>query len=218
MSKPILYDLYSGAGGASRGYQIAGFEVWGVDNRPQPRYCGKRFIQMDAFEFLERVQAGEYPAPAAIHASPPCQAYIRGGLVKRGRHPNLLPATREALIAAQCPWVLENVPGAPMRPDVTLCGSMFGLEVRRHRWFESNVPMPMLVPPCDHSYPVTGVYGGMHGQRGAWPGMLPGDMATWSRAMGIDWMTASEITQAIPPAYTTFIGAALMQAIQEAAA
>jgi DNA (cytosine-5)-methyltransferase 1 len=109
------------------------------------------------------------------------------------------------------------VPGAPMRPDVVLCGSMFELAIRRHRWFESNVPMPLLVPPCDHSQPITGVYGHPHGRGGAWRNgkrpMLPSDTATWSKAMGIDWMHPLELASAIPPAYTEFIGTHLMDAV-----
>ena len=98
------------------------------------------------------------------------------------------------------PWIIENVPGAPLRRDAILCGSQFGLSVRRHRVFEVSYAPP--VPrTCDHSRPVTGVYGHPHGKRGAWPGMLPSTVETWSAAMGIDWMTARELTQAIPPAY-----------------
>ena len=102
--------------------------------------------------------------------------------------------------------MIENVPGAPMRPDAVLCGSHFGLDVRRHRWFEFSWAEWMLTHACDHSRPITGVYGHPHGVSGAAPGMLPGDHETWSRAMGIDWMTSAELADAIPPAYTEFIG------------
>jgi DNA (cytosine-5)-methyltransferase 1 len=108
------------------------------------------------------------------------------------------------------PWVIENVPGAPMRADIVLCGSMFGLSVRRHRWFETNVPIPPWTHACNHSRPVAGVYGHPHGANGAAPGMLPGDIDTWSKAMGIDWMTAPELASAIPPAYAEHIGGLLL--------
>jgi hypothetical protein len=190
-----MLDLFAGAGGAARGYQQAGFDVVGVDIEPQPHY---------PFEF-HQADAMEYPLDGfdAVHASPPCQRYIRSGLTaKDGRHPDLLPPIRERLQASGLPWVIENVPGAPMRPDVVLCGSMFGLEVRRHRWFESNVDLFALLPPCCHDRPVAGVYGNPHGAGGAAPGMLPGDLATWSRAMDI------------PPAYTEWVGHQLIDAIR----
>lgn len=217
--KPILLDLCCKAGGAARGYQQAGFYVVGVDIEPQPNYAGDEFRQADALEYVRTIHKACSPTCRdgfrAIHASPPCQHYIRSGMVaKDGRHPDILGAMREALEATGLPWVIENVPGAPMRPDVVLCGSMFDLEVRRHRWFESNVSLPHLTPPCDHSRPITGVYGHPHGKGGARRNgnkpMLPSDLPTWSRAMGIDWMTAAEIAAAIPPAYTEFVGGLLM--------
>lgn len=211
MTAPRLLDLFCGAGGAGMGYHRAGFEVIGVDINPQPNY---------PFEF-HRANAlrtdVEWALFDAVHASPPCQRYIRSGNVDRSKHPDLLGPTRTLLEASGLPWVIENVPGAPMRADVLLCGSMFGLEVRRHRWFESNVSLPPWVPSCDHSRPVTGVYGHPHGADGAAPGMLPGDLTTWSRAMGIDWMSAPELANAIPPAYTEWIGRQLMTALEAAA-
>jgi DNA (cytosine-5)-methyltransferase 1 len=115
--------------------------------------------------------------------------------------------------------VIENVPGAPMRRDATLCGTMFGSSLRRHRWFESSVVPPALLPAsCDHARPITGVYGHTHVKSGAWrhgkKKMLPSDAATWSREMGIDWMTTRELAQAIPPAYTAWIGTHLIRALQ----
>lgn len=207
-TRPRLLDLCCKAGGCSRGYDLAGFDVLGVDIEPQLNYPYP-FLQAD----VTTLPLGFIRQFAAAHASPPCQRYIRGGLAaKDGRHPDLLPVVRRLLIDAGIPWVIENVPGAPMRPDVVLCGSMFGLEVRRHRWFEFSSPVTALTPPCDHSKPVAGVYGNPHGKSGAWPGMLPSDLATWSRAMGIDWMTTAELADAIPPAYCEFIGAELLLA------
>lgn len=215
--KPRLLDLFCGAGGCAVGYHRAGFEVVGVDIVEQPDYPF-HFVQDDALRYLEAILL---TAPAhydVIHASPPCQAYIRSGVVaKDGRHPDLLGPTRELLLTTGLPYVIENVPGAPMRADILLCGSMFGLEVRRHRWFETNLPLPPWTPACDHSRPVAGVYGHPHGADGAAPGMLPGDLETWRRAMGIDWMDAKGLAAAIPPAYCEHIGALLLSALEEAA-
>lgn len=202
-----LLDLFCGAGGAAMGYHQAGFQVVGVDINPQPNY---------PFEF-HQADAMHYPLESfdVIHASPPCQRYMTGGLVNRAKHPDLIGLVRYRLIMNKTPWVIENVPGAPMRPDVMLCGSMFNLQVRRHRWFEIH-PTPMImISPCDHTRPVTGVYGNPHGQQGAWPGMLPSDLPTWRQAMGIDWMTAAEISEAIPPAYTQFIGEQLLSVLTD---
>lgn len=220
--RPVLVDLFCKAGGMTKGYQQAGFYVIGVDIEVQPNYCGDEFLQADAIELLEAWLRGDTwcsHVVAAVHASPPCQAYIRSGnTAKDGRHPDLLPAVRKLLEATRLPYVIENVPGAPMRADVVLCGSMFDLAVRRHRWFEVNWPVAPWTPPCDHSRPITGVYGHPHGAEGAAPGMLPGDLATWSAAMGIDWMTAKEIAAAIPPAYAEHIGRQLMAHVREGVA
>jgi DNA (cytosine-5)-methyltransferase 1 len=217
VTRPRLLDLFCGAGGAAMGYSRAGFDVTGVDINPQPNYPFE-FVQDDAILFLqEGVIEGNWHLPgefAAIHASPPCQAYMRSGNVDREKHPMLLAPTRSLLEQAGLPWVIENVPGAPMRPDAVLCGSQFGLAIRRHRWFEFSWAEPILTLACDHSRPVTGVYGNAHGRNGAAKGMLPGDLETWSREMGIDWMTTAELADAIPPAYTHLIGVELMAHLQ----
>lgn len=195
--------------------QLAGFHVTGVDLRPQPRYVGDAFHRADALEFP--LDGFDF-----VWASPPCQAYIRSGMVaKDGRHPNLLPLVRERLLDWGGAWVIENVPGAPLRRDVVLCGSMFGLAIQRHRWFETHPRLLALTRPCNHSRPITGVYGHPHGKGGAWRNgkrpMLPSDMATWSREMGIDWMNARELGQAIPPAYATYLGRQIIAALEAAA-
>jgi DNA (cytosine-5)-methyltransferase 1 len=216
--KPRLLDLFCGAGGCSVGYHRAGFDVVGVDINPQPNYPFE-FIQADVAAWAsvsaEFLRGLEYRTFDAIHASPPCQAYIRSGNVaKDGRHPDLISPTRGLLQATGLPWVIENVPGAPIRADALLCGSMFGLEVRRHRLFEFSWNEPLLTWPCCHNRKVTGVYGNPHGASGAASGMLPSDLKTWSRAMDINWMTTAELADAIPPAYTQFIGAQLMAHIR----
>jgi DNA (cytosine-5)-methyltransferase 1 len=211
-----LLDLFCGAGGAAVGYHRAGFtEIVGVDIKPQPRYPFT-FVQGDALEYV-KAHGHEFDA---IHASPPCQAYIRSGTVAQdGRHRSLLAATRDALRAAsnahiKRAWIIENVPGSPIRGDVMLCGSMFELPVRRHRYFECSRDITCLVPHCDHRRQAVGVYGHPHGKRGAWPSMKPSTLTTWREAMDIDWMTAPELSQAIPPAYTEFIGRQLLQEIR----
>jgi len=190
------------------GYHRAGFDVVGVDMNPQLDYPFE-FVQADAIDVIvdDIVLAGF----DAIHASPPCQDHMRGGLARFHGTGWLLAETRRRLIASDLPWVLENVPGAEMRPDYQLCGSQFSLPIRRHRWFETSWQGFSLMPPCDHSGPIVGVYGHPHGDAGAWPGMLPGTLESWSAAMGIDWMTADELGQAIPPAYTEFIGCQLLE-------
>lgn len=194
------------------GYDRAGFDVLGVDIEPQPNYPF-RFVQGDAVDML----AGDVSGFDAIHASPPCQDHIRGGLTNDHGTGWMLGASRSLLEQAGVPWVIENVPGAPMRADFVLCGSHFGLPVRRHRWFETSWNALTLMPfQCDHSGPVVGVYGHPHGKRGAWPGMLAGTVENWRRGLGIDWTSdPDDLRQAIPPAYTEYIGGFLMDAARE---
>jgi len=155
--KPRLLDLFCGAGGCSVGYDRAGFDVTGVDLAPQPHYPFP-FHQGDALEYL----AEHWQEFDAIAASPPCQAYSTASQTQRNAgkvYPDLLGPTRDALIGAGLPWVIENVVGAPMRPDFQLCGCMFGLKLRRERWFETSwVGFAMLPPHC-HDGPVVSVVG-----------------------------------------------------------
>jgi DNA (cytosine-5)-methyltransferase 1 len=210
MTRPRLLDLFCKAGGATRGYQQAGFHVTGVDREPQPNYVGDAFILTDALEVpLEGYHA--------IHASPPCQRYSRG-TVDKLRHPDLLPPTRERLQAQSAPWVIENVPGAPMRADYRLCGCMFDLPgLRRERWFETSWGGFDMRPPCHHPEPIVTVIGHGPNQHSYYRHLAKGQ--EWERlkrrAMGIDWMTRDELAEAIPPAYTRFIGEQLLTHLGE---
>lgn len=193
------------------GYHRAGFdEVVGVDIHPQPRYPFT-FVQADALEFCKSFGAGF----DAIHASPPCQAYSRAAQSFRNagkEYPNLLPATREVLRRSGRPWAIENVPGAPMAIHVRLCGCQVGLPIRRARHFELSVPVLELTHPCSHDGPVVSVVG--HGTP-SWVRERLGYNPTihqYREAMGITWMNRDELSQAIPPAYTEFIGRQLLDA------
>ncbi len=216
-----LLDLFCGAGGASMGYHRAGFDqVTGVDLTPQPRYPFT-FVQGDALAYLAR-HGQEFDA---IHASPPCQVYSKLAAMHPGsNHPDLVAAVRDLLRRVGKPWVIENVEGAPLvhaptldgAYGVVLCGSNFGLGVerghlRRHRVFEGSLPIAQLA--CAHSGPAVGVYG--HGGHSGKHRMLY--RAEAAEAMGIDWMSRDEMAQAIPPAYTEYIGRALLDRIGGAA-
>jgi DNA (cytosine-5)-methyltransferase 1 len=197
-----ILDLFCGAGGAAAGYARAGFEVVGVDLHPQPNYPYE-FHQADAMTFpLDGFDA--------VHASPPCQPFTayrrRDPDVVGANYLDLVDATRRALEATGLPYVIENVPGAPLRSPVQFCGSSFGLDVRRHRLFEAN--WPLVAPPCNHAWqtprfpPAT--------NRANLRRTVEVGAYRCARlspaAMRIEWMTNREISEAIPPAYTEFIG------------
>jgi DNA (cytosine-5)-methyltransferase 1 len=214
---PTLLDLYCGAGGCSVGYRRAGFDcIVGVDVNPQPRYPFA-FVRADAIEYVKRY-GDRFDA---IHASPPCQRYCSLNAVwgNAHRHPDLVDATREALLATGRPYVIENVPRSPLRGAVCLCGSSFGLGVRRHRLFETNWLVGDYPPACDHAGQgrVFGVYGRPGGNslrdyhRRGRGGALRGSTQDWREAMGIDWMTGDELSQAIPPAFTQWVGERLLK-------
>lgn len=210
---PRLLDLFCGAGGAAMGYHRAGFHVVGVDVVPQPNY---------PFEF-HQADALTYPVDGydAIHASPICQGFTaykrRPGHVRP--RPNLIPAVRERLTAAGVPYIIENVPGAPLIDPITLCGSAFQLDVRRHRLFESNIALT--APPCDHNWqtprfpPATNR---TNLRRTVEVGVWRIPLATQQKAMGIDWMTVPELSLAIPPAYTEWLGRRLAAHLSRSAA
>ena len=196
--KPRALDLFCCAGGASAGLVAAGFDVVGVDVDPQPEYPWT-FLQVDALT----VPLAGYDL---IWASPPCQAHsVATKRWKDADHPDLIPAVRARLQASGALYIIENVPGAPLESPVTLCGSMFGLGVQRHRLFETNFQTPQ--PACDHEGqgPVVGVYGHSGGSS-ARDGLKFGGVQTWRAGMGIWWMTRDKLAQAIPPAYAEWLG------------
>ena len=230
-----LLDLFCGAGGAAMGYHRAGFdEIIGVDWAPQRHYPFK-FVQMSAFNF----RIGSWDKWDAIHASPPCQAHTALRTAWNAKpHTDVIPDVRALLQTTTLPYVIENVPNAPLLTPILLCGSHFKLgtadaELRRHRLFESNV---LLQSPglCKHGQnrqrtigvydghgrnrqrvPTIGVYGGGHGEslhRGQ-RGQRNYTADEQREAMGIDWMTVNELSQAVPPAYTEFIGRQILQSI-----
>ena len=227
--RPKLLDLFCGAGGAGMGYYRAGFDVVGVDIKPQPHYPFT-FIQGDALCPPVKLSAFD-----AIHASPPCQAYssMRKGRWQNREHPDFIAMLRERFQTLGLPYVIENVVGAPLKASLLLCGTMFrlqtneGSQLRRHRYFECKPPV-FFVQPCTHNNgSAIGVYGGgQHPDRrrpatiGVWgnsggyskrDGLDHYGVEKRKEAMGIDWMSGNELSEAIPPAYTEFIGRQLMQ-------
>ncbi len=214
MAGNLLLDIFCGAGGATKGYQDAGFRVVGVDCKPQPRYVGDDFVQADAMEFL----AANWWKFSAIHASPPCQRYskmtrCRPGLAEE--YPDLVPKLSAWLQFYGKPYVIENVPEAPMRAPMILCGSMFGLELYRHRGFETN----FRVKTPKHPFHVKSA---VHPDQ--WkPGLIMsvvGNCAPIEHArkiMGIDWMLRDELAEALPPAFTAYIGDALRRRLDRLA-
>jgi DNA (cytosine-5)-methyltransferase 1 len=220
-----VLDLFCGAGGASEGYRQAGHAVHGIDIDPQPRYPFK-FWQMDALD-LDPSWLGEHYD--LIHASPPCQAYSPTISMNKHRssrdYPRLIGRTRRLLGKTGVPYVIENVPEAPLTDPVTLCGTMFGTActgrwhddvvcLRRHRGFElAGLSVPQL--SCDHGIGRAVTVCG-HGQVGRghgygndpyWAG--PGYAALCREVMGIRWMNRKELVEAIPPTYTKYIGSFL---------
>lgn len=224
-----LLDLFCGAGGASMGYFRAGFEVLGVDIAPQKRYPFP-FVQADALEYVA-AHGHEFDV---IHASPPCQfASESTPLAHRARHANLIPATRQALIETGKPYVIENVENARrfLRHPLLLCGSMFGLPVWRHRYFECHPNLMFSPATCNHSRrPITFTSGshsrainrvspvlitGTTRRSDANGGRFDFTVQQCREAIECPWMTRAEIDQAIPPAYTEYIGRQLMQLQKE---
>ncbi len=218
--KPRLLDLFCGAGGAAMGYARAGFDVVGVDVKPQPNYPFE-FIKDDALERLHWWVAGSGSTYwlkdfSAIHASPPCQAYTKARKLQGNEHPDLVGPTRDLLDLTGLPYVIENVGGAPLRDPVVLEGQMFdGLRTIRPRYFETNWPLD--VPLLRLSRPAQTKMG-RPPNGDEWMQVVGhfSDVPAGRAAMGIDWMTQHELAQAIPPAYCEFIGEQLMEHLQAA--
>jgi len=212
MRRPSALDLFCGAGGASVGLHRAGFEMLGVDINPMPRYpylflkadaMGARIDELGWFDF--------------IWASPPCQKFSQ--LATRedlSHYPDLIEPIRAKLIEAGVPYVIENVPGAPIRKDLMLCGAMFGLRSYRHRHFECSFP----VEQPDHHKHLIRVNRRGENRKEHWANggflTITGDVGTYCgpEAMGIDWMSGDEMSEAIPPAYAEYIGRAAIAHIQ----
>jgi DNA (cytosine-5)-methyltransferase 1 len=210
MRKLRVLDLFCCAGGAGMGLHRAGFEVVGVDIRPQPRYPFE-FHQADALTFP--LDGFDF-----IWASPPCQAYSKTAALWRDRkHPELVDEVRERLAANGVPYAIENVVGAPLRQPTMLCGTMFGLKVYRHRLFETS--FFLLAPP--HKQHTEGSTGAHRGYSRNNPMVCVAghnfEREAGAQAMGIDWMTSrAQLAQAIPPAYSEFIGKAAIRALLDA--
>ena len=220
--RPSLLDLFAGGGGAAMGYYLAGFRVTGVDIQPQPNYPFE-FHRADALEFsLDRFDV--------VHASPPCQKYSKLAHLTTRNTPALIPELRGMLFDAGKPFIIENVVGAPLINPVVLCGTMFhlrtncGASLQRHRLFETNWPLAAL--RCKHNgSPTIGIFGATprntalekrhyskkKDTRGHPPKGIVFPKKAAKKAMGIDWMTWSELKEAIPPVYTEFIGRQLIQ-------
>lgn len=228
MSRPRLLDLFCCAGGAAEGYHRAGFDVVGVDIEPQPNYPYE-FHQRDALEVLDEL---DYVATFdAVHASPPCQGYLNlsrqnEAMGRRLEHDQLIVKVREGLRQHGLPYIIENVENARphMLEPIRLCGSSFGLPIRRHRLFESSEPLVGV--PCNHHWQTVPRY---------WTGYRPkapdgtraerkstvvqiygngGDTHEWGPALGLEGRTPRELAEAIPPAYTEFLGRQLLRFVE----
>lgn len=205
-----LLDLFCGAGGASSGYSRAGFDVTGIDIKHGKRYPFT-YIKGDVRDYLHQEFLNQFDV---IAASPPCQTHsitqhLRNAQGKTTAKIDMIPETRTALMASGKPYIIENVEGSPLINPIKVCGSSFGLKVRRHRLFESN--LTLTGTNCRHKQqgkPV-GIYGSMRDEipNG---GHTAKTMAQANDAMGIDWMIWGELVESIPPAYTEFIGRQVM--------
>lgn len=239
MKKPVLVDLYCKAGGAAMGYHRAGFEVIGVDIEAQPHFPFA-FCQMDALEALTRLVLGNTLGTSdgkrlrltditAFHASPPCKADNQGVLCRqdvktlRETYPRLIAPTRAALRDTSRPFVIENVPlaRAQLLNPMMLCGTMFGLRVKRHRYFELHgFEIPFAPAGCD----CKGRAGFTNADRGRSAFAQGARLISVAghnfkvddaqQAMGIAWMTGEELSQAVPPVYTEFIGKYLIATLR----
>ena len=221
----VVLDLCCGGGGAAEGYRRAGFRVIGVDIIDHSDTYPGFFVKADALEGLRLFGA----RADLVHTSPPCLAWTQGNAANDITvYPNLIAAHRAALRALGKPWVMENVPRAPLRRPMLLCGTMFGLRtedsdgtmlrLKRHRHFESNID---LIPPrdCDHDGPMPwgGVYGGARSDRDEARNVRRGgytpEQQVASRLLDIDFLPMSALRKSIPPAYTEWVGRQILEVL-----
>jgi DNA (cytosine-5)-methyltransferase 1 len=218
---PWLLDLFCCAGGAGVGYYRAGFNVVGVDIAAQPRYPFT-FVQADALAVLQARTINRF---AAIHASPPCQAHSDLQKQSKIKYKDFIERTRDLLVSLGKPYIIENVEGAPLKNPVKLCGASDDfpeLRVIRHRLFESNVDLVGSTCPTKHplvfTYDKRKPHYGKLDQDTSYVQVTGGGNCSVRNkrdAMGTDWMTGQECNEAIPPAYTEFLGAQLLNHIKE---
>lgn len=208
--KHRILDLFCCQGGAAAGYAAAGFDVVGVDLDDQPRYPYE-FYRADALAFLADNRDWIRRTFAAVHASPPCQGYSNTQRIQGNAHPDLVDRVRELLDWVGLPWVIENVEGAPLRDPITLCGARFGLRTYRHRLFETGGELTLTAPAHpEHTAPLRKMGrpprdGDMIHAVGNFSGVsLVRD--DWC----VPWMNRDGIREAIPPAYTEWVGARLL--------
>ncbi len=218
MSRPLLLDLFCCEGGASTGYHRAGFDVVGVDIRDQPRYPFA-FRREDALTFVRR----HWQDFDVVAASPPCQSETGLKHLSTNSHPNLLGPTLDLLATLPVPWIVENVAATKQMPGaLVLCGTEFGLNaacrdgvtrwLSRHRKFASNLFLYGAGGcHCTTGKKIGGVYG--TGGGGAMTHSYKFHPEEARAAMGIEWMSRKGIAQAIPPAYTAFLGGQLIDAL-----
>ncbi|WP_405149498.1 hypothetical protein OG589_14730 [Sphaerisporangium sp. NBC_01403] len=220
--KPRMLDLYCCQGGATRGYQLAGFHVTGVDIDPQPRYCGEQFIQADAIDFLRTRRDWIRETFTMAGASPPCQRYTRAWKIQQREHPDLIGPTREALEDVGLPYVIENVEEArsELRNPIMLCGAMpeFGLRTYRHRLFEAGGGLVLAQPDHPvHTAPLTKM------GRPRKPGEMAHYVGNFSGVqearddMGMPWANRDGLRECIPPVYAEYVGLAAMAQLRETA-
>lgn len=201
-----LLDLFCGAGGASMGYHQAGFDdITGVDINPQPRYPFK-FVQADAMMF-------NLSGYNVVVASPPCQAYTNAQRIRSNTHVDYIATLRTRLKKANLPWCIENVIGVPLIAPVMLCGTMFGIKTYRHRLFETSF---FCREPQHTEHPEPSQKMGRPIVEGEYIHIVGhfSNVQLARKVMQIDWMTRDELSEAIPPAYTKYIGKYLLAAVK----